>query len=77
MTTLQRLWRGELPLPQAFWVWAVIGGLLVNGATSALFLTLLVGGQILVFVHVHEPLRRIVGTVRPGEGYFQKKRLAL
>lgn len=35
-----RLWRGELPLPTAFWSWAVIGGFAVNAATSALFLVL-------------------------------------
>ena len=41
MATLLRLWRGELPLEAAFWHWAVLGGLLVNMATSALFLALI------------------------------------
>ena len=45
MTTLHRLWRGEAPLPQAFWNWAVFGGIAVNGLTSILFLTLLMYGQ--------------------------------
>jgi hypothetical protein len=27
---LGRLWRGDLPLPEAFWTWAVAGGLAVN-----------------------------------------------
>jgi hypothetical protein len=40
MAILLRLWRGELPLEAAFWHWAVLGGLLVNMATSALFLAL-------------------------------------
>lgn len=39
-STLQRLWHGELPLGETFWSWAVLGGLLVNGATSGLFLAL-------------------------------------
>ncbi|MCF8476766.1 MAG: hypothetical protein K9G60_07025 [Pseudolabrys sp.] len=41
MTILHRLWRGEVPLPQAFWNWAVFGGIAVNGLTSILFFTLL------------------------------------
>jgi hypothetical protein len=39
MKTFARLWRGELDLQDAFWTWAVIGGLAVNAVTSfALFL---------------------------------------
>ncbi|MDX1711495.1 MAG: hypothetical protein R3316_10215 [Rhodovibrionaceae bacterium] len=38
---LKRLWSGDLPLDQAFWTWAVLGGLLVNIATSGLFLALM------------------------------------
>lgn len=45
MTALIRLWRGELPLPQAFWNWAVLGGLAINGSTTILFLVLLMNGQ--------------------------------
>jgi len=48
MTVLGRLWRGELPLEAAFWTWAVIGGLFVNGVTSALFLTFIAADQPLV-----------------------------
>ena len=44
MTTLIRLWHGEVPLPQSFWNWAVFGGIAVNGMTSILFLTLLLNG---------------------------------
>jgi hypothetical protein len=46
MTTLHRLWHGEVPLPQAFWNWAVFGGIAVNGLTSILFLMLLMYEQI-------------------------------
>jgi hypothetical protein len=41
MNTLRRLWQGELPLHQAFWNWAVIGGIAVNATTSILFLVLI------------------------------------
>ena len=40
MTKLRSLWLGELPLDEAFWTWAITVGLLVNLATSTLFLTL-------------------------------------
>ena len=36
------LWRGDLPLREAFWTWAVTVGLLVNVVTSVLFLILIV-----------------------------------
>lgn len=42
MKHLLRLWRGDLPLEHAFWNWAVVGGLLINVASSALFLMLIV-----------------------------------
>lgn len=38
---LQSLWRGELPLGEAFWTWAIGIGLLVNLASSMLFLGLM------------------------------------
>ena len=41
MKSMCRLWRGELPLAEAFWRWAVTGGLLVNMVSSGLFLVLL------------------------------------
>ena len=42
-----RLWRGELTLADAFWNWAVLGGLLVNVATSIGFLWLIMAGQMI------------------------------
>lgn len=45
MSTLKRLWRGELPLGEAFWTWAVLGGLLVNLSTSVAFLLLIMQDQ--------------------------------
>ena len=41
MSSLRRLWRGEVPLATAFWDWAVIGALIVNGATTLAFLLLI------------------------------------
>lgn len=48
MPDLYRLWRGEFALGRAFWNWAVIGGLgglVVNAATSVLFLFLIMNGH--------------------------------
>ncbi|NUB46189.1 hypothetical protein GEU84_017480 [Fertoebacter nigrum] len=41
MEKLTALWRGDLRLDDAFWTWAVFGGLLVNLTTSIAFLVLL------------------------------------
>lgn len=40
MRTFRRFLAGELPLGEAFWTWAVGGGLLVNIVTSLAFLAL-------------------------------------
>ena len=45
MTILRRLWLGDLPLDQAFWNWAVIGGIVVNALTSIAFLALVMNDQ--------------------------------
>jgi len=37
---MRRLWNGELPLDEAFWTYAVAGGLLVNLFTSLAFMGL-------------------------------------
>jgi hypothetical protein len=41
MRALLRLWRGELPLSEAFWTYAVLGGLVVNALTSLALLALI------------------------------------
>jgi hypothetical protein len=41
MSRITALWRGELPLGDAFWTWAVLGGLIVNVSTSVAFLALI------------------------------------
>lgn len=45
MTGLRRLWRGELPLADAFWNWAVLGGLAVNVTSTAAFLLLVMADR--------------------------------
>lgn len=50
-TLLRRLWRGDLPLTEAFWFFAVGYGLLLNLATSMLFMAVLVNdGSLAVLV---------------------------
>ncbi len=41
MQKLKSLWRGDIEMSDAFWTWAVFGGLLVNVTTSILFLVLI------------------------------------
>ena len=56
MNSLGRLWRGEIALPDAFWSWAVLGGLVINAASSALFLFLVMADQpILALVAGYAP----------------------
>jgi hypothetical protein len=45
MSTLRTLWRGDLPLGEAFWTWAILVGLLVNLASSGAFLALMVADR--------------------------------
>ena len=42
---LRLLWRGDLPLSEAFWTWALVGGIAVNMITSVLFLLLMLADQ--------------------------------
>lgn len=52
MTKLLSIWSGDLALGEAFWTWTVTVGLLVNIATSLLFLMFIVNDQPLVAVLV-------------------------
>jgi hypothetical protein len=75
MTSVFRLWRGEIPLPSAFWNWAVFGGIIVNGASSAAFLLLiLVDRPISAFIAGYVPsipynILVTVGVWRAAERY--------
>ena len=66
MTKLLALWSGDLALNEAFWTWTVTVGLLVNIATSILFLVLILQEQSLGAVLVGYGLSvpyNIVATV--------------
>ena len=39
MQRIVGLWRGEVALAQAFWLWAILGGLLANAAATVAALT--------------------------------------
>jgi hypothetical protein len=41
LISIHRLWRGQVPLADAFWYWAVLGGLAVNLTSSLLFVWLI------------------------------------
>ena len=45
MKHLGRLWHGELTLENAFWNWAVFGGLAINVASSGLFIALIIADR--------------------------------
>ena len=48
MNTLRALWRGDLPLADAFWKWTVVVGLAVNLVTSGLFVAMMVNDQVVL-----------------------------
>lgn len=50
MAKLLALWSGDLALEEAFWTWTVTVGLLINLATSVLFLVLILQDQPLAAV---------------------------
>lgn len=50
MIPLRRLWAGDVPLGEAFWSYAVVGGLTVNLTTSFLFLMFMSMDQTLLAV---------------------------
>ncbi len=70
MRAVVELWRGDLPLGRAFWLWGVLGGGVVALFATILALALLTGGvtawlAVLVFVaHVPWNLVLLVGVWR-------------
>ena len=82
MSSLCRLWRGEFALPDAFWNWAVFGGLAINLASSALFLFLIMAERpISAFIAgygLSVPYNVIVsvGVWRSAERYAGERRWA-
>lgn len=45
MGALGRLWRGAMPLADAFWTWAVAIGFVINGGTSIACYVLLIADR--------------------------------
>ncbi len=82
MNSLGRLWRGEIALPDAFWNWAVLGGLVINVTSSALFLFLVTADRpILALVAGYAPsvpynVIVSVGVWRSAERYAGEQRWA-
>jgi hypothetical protein len=82
MKALQRLWRGEIALPDAFWNWAVIGGLAVNLISSAAFLFLIMAERPVAaalagyLVSVPYNVVVVVGVWRAAERYDGERRWA-
>ena len=82
MKDLSHLWRGELTLQNAFWNWAVFGGLAINVATSALFLFLIMADQpiiaLIVGYGISLPYNVIVtmGVWRSAERFSGERRWA-
>ena len=78
MRTVVELWRGDLPLGRAFWLWGILGGGLVGLLATMLALALVVAGAptwviVPVFVaHLPWNLVLLVGVWRsagrPGVG---------
>lgn len=82
MNQLGRLWRGELPLDHAFWNWAVLGGLAVNIASSAMFLALITNDRPISALTVGYALSvpynitALVGVWRSAERHTGEQRWA-
>jgi hypothetical protein len=82
MKNLCRLWHGELTLRNAFWNWAVFGGLIINVASSALFLFLIMADRpisaLIVGYAFSVPYNAIVlvGVWRSAKRFAGERRLA-
>lgn len=82
MKHLIRLWQGDLTLEAAFWNWAVVGGLIVNITSSALFLVLVVADRpfwALIAGYAFSVPYNVVATVgvwRAAERYDGERRWA-
>ena len=82
MKHLCRLWHGELALHNAFWNWAIFGGLIINVASSALFLFLIMADRpisaFIVGYAFSVPYNVVVsvGVWRSAERYAGERRWA-
>lgn len=82
MRLFGQLWRGELALSNAFWNWAVTGGLLVNIVSSVGFLVLIMAERPIVALFVGYGLSVpynlivLVGVWRSADHYEGDKQWA-
>ena len=82
MNHIGRLWHGELTLQNAFWNWAVFGGLIINVTSSALFLFLIMADRLiaaLIFGYAFSLPYNVtvtVGVWRSAERYAGEHRWA-
>lgn len=82
MDHIGRLWRGEVELGSAFWNWAVLGGLLVNVASTLCFLFLIMTDRPIVALAVGYGLSvpynvlATVGVWRSADRYAGERRWA-
>ena len=82
MNHIGQLWRGELTLQNAFWNWAVFGGLIINVTSSVLFLFLIMADRLiaaLIFGYAFSLPYNVtvtVGVWRSAERYAGEHRWA-
>ena len=80
MNQIILLWRGEMSLQNAFWNWAVFGGLIVNVISSGLFLALALNDQIMAAILIGKGgslpynLLVCVGVFRSADRYRGNQR---
>ena len=68
-TGLRLLWRGDLPLSEAFWTWALVGGIAVNMTTSVFFLLLMLADRPMLALFVGYGLSLPYNIVVIGGGW--------
>ncbi len=82
MKNFRRLWHGELALQNVFWNWAVFGGLIVNLASSGMFLFLIMADRTILGIIVgyafSVPFNIVVsvGVWRSAERFSGERRWA-
>lgn len=75
MSKFRALWLGDIPLSEAFWTWAVLVGLLINIASSVVFLALIMHDQLLAALLIGKAvslpynLAALVGVWRSAARY--------
>ena len=81
-TSFKQLWRGQLPLPEAFWRYLITYDLILNlGATTASLTTILAEEPIALAVIIHllplpYSLFAAIGTWRSADRYEGNPSLA-